>query len=62
VGVELDGNFPHGTASKVVFLLRTATLGSCRANWFGLHDMHANARLVSMYIRHREKHRWTRGR
>jgi formylglycine-generating enzyme required for sulfatase activity len=37
-----DGNSPYGTTEKGKYLSRTTTVGSYRANAFGLYDMHGN--------------------
>ncbi|HEX7378460.1 MAG TPA: SUMF1/EgtB/PvdO family nonheme iron enzyme, partial [Pirellulales bacterium] len=37
------GNYPYGTTEKGPLLERTTTVGSYRANAFGLFDMHGNA-------------------
>ncbi len=39
---NVDGNHPYGTATKGPYLQRTTTIGSYRANPFGLYDMHGN--------------------
>lgn len=35
-----DGNYPYGTDTKGTYLKRTTTVGSYKANAFGLYDMH----------------------
>ncbi len=39
---NVHGNYPYGTTTKGPYLERTTTVGSYRANAFGLHDMHGN--------------------
>jgi formylglycine-generating enzyme required for sulfatase activity len=39
---NFNGNFPYGGAAKAPSLERTTTVGSYKANAFGLFDMHGN--------------------